>query len=238
MGRGWKRPPQDGAWFALGPFSALRQSTPIQRGRRQAASGFSAARAGRAHQPHTLSLNRYGLGLWNAGSIRHGAVATWRRVVRPVAVVRRSRFAWTHGGSRRPGRHGRCRLVVRRLWWATGAGKSTDDPHTPSASHFVRALPTLRVGRSCVARQHDRHSSCTDARSAEALFGRTWIQRAREERNARRTQRTGLFAHGSGSQETESRIGCHEHKRTESSNTVGVADGSCAVVDGSGFDGS
>jgi hypothetical protein len=70
------------------------------------------------------------------------------------------------------------------------------------------------------------------------MFGRTWMRRAREKGTGSQTQRTGLFAHEAGSQETESSNSCHEHKRTAVAYMVGVADGLCAVVDGSGFDGS
>lgn len=157
MGRGRSQPPQDGAWFALGPLLALRQSTPSQRGRRQAGSGFSAARAGRAHQPDTLSLNHSRYALATTGST---GLAPCRAAVASCdwsPVARRSRFAWTCGRSRRPGCHGRWRLVVRRTHWATGIGRPTDDPHTsPPPTPLIPLVLvdlTSRLAARCKTRQ-------------------------------------------------------------------------------------
>ena len=183
MGRGWKRPPQDGASFALGPLLALRQSILIQRGRRPAASGFPAARAGRVHQPHTLSRNHSPYGLGASGSI---GLAPWRLGVAPFdrsTVARRLQSARTRGRSRRPGCHRRWRLVMRHSRRATRTDRPTHDRHTPPRPFVALLLVNQAAGRPHAARQHDQRFRCTDARRIRIVFGTA--ARPRAKRNVR-----------------------------------------------------
>jgi len=120
-----------------------------------------------------------------------------------------------------------------------GADWETDDQHPapqPFASLMLTGLASWSAARCKATEPTFRLYQCTERWGI--IRQDLDIGLEGEDAETRPTQRIRLWMRGAGSQETESSIGCHEHKRTEVVNTVGVADGLCAVADGSGFDGS